>query len=108
MKNSNIDSMLETVGRIFEAAHTTVSSLNDGDRLQIKQLAETVGMTVGMEPKHVLPFVNHFVHNTDVAYVTRGKKGGIVKGTRPAKVVKVSKKDQKATSVTTTDNSVTV
>ena len=46
---------------------------------------------IAMEPKHVLGFVHHFAHNTETAYVTRGKHGGIIKGTRPAKTDKPKK-----------------
>ena len=70
-----------------------------------KELAQAVGTAVTMEPKQVLGFVNHFAHNTDIAYVTRGKNGGIIRGTKPAKVVKVSKK---AAKVAAADTSVVV
>ena len=93
--NANIKSMLDTVERIFEAAHETVNVMNDGERMQVKELARVVGLAVAMEPKHVLGFVNHFAHNTDIAFVTRGKNGGIIKGSKPVKVVKASKKAKK-------------
>lgn len=89
--NANIKSMLETVERIFEAAQLVVENMSDGDRIQIKELAQRVASAVSLEPKNVLSFVHHFAHNTDVAYVTRGKHGGIIKGTRPAKVDKPKK-----------------
>ena len=92
MNNTLNSSMLDTVKTIFDATQETVDGLKDGERIQIKQLAETVGSKVSMEPKVVLGFVNYFVHNTSVVYVTRGKNGGIIKGTRPAKVVKPGKK----------------
>jgi len=76
--------------------------MNDGERIQIKELAKTVGLMVAMEPKSVLHFVNHYVHNTELAYVTRGKNGGVIKG---QKVVKPAKK---ATSVTSVDNTAPV
>lgn len=83
--------MLETVDRIFEATASTLSTMNDGERIQLKELAQTVGLAVAMEPKHVLGFVNHFVHNSDVAYVTRGKNGGVIKGVKSAKPAKTVK-----------------
>ena len=95
-KNANIESMMETVEGIFNAAQATIESLTVGERMQIKELAQTVGLAVAMEPKHVLGFVNHFVHHTDIAYVTRGKNGGVVRGTRPAKTDKAPKKAKKA------------
>jgi hypothetical protein len=91
MNNVQITSMLETVESIFNAAQTTIEGMQGGERMQIKELAQAVGLIVAMEPKHVLGFVNHFVHNTDIAYVTRGKNGGIIRGTRPVKVIKVKK-----------------
>lgn len=82
---NNVKSMLEAVERIFQSAETVVSSLEDGKRIQIKELTQTVSMAVGMEPKVVLPFINHYIHNTDSVYVTRGKYGGIIKGTKPVR-----------------------
>lgn len=90
--STSVKSMLETVERVFQATHVAVSALQDGQRMQVKELAQSVSLTVGMEPKYVLPFVNHYVHHTNVVYVTRGKKGGVVKGVRPAKQVKAGKK----------------
>lgn len=86
-KNINILNMLETVQNIFEATNSVISNMNDGDRIQLKELAQTVGMAVAMEPKHVLSFVNYFVHNSDIVYVTRGKNGGVVKGNKVSKIV---------------------
>lgn len=89
--NKNIQSMLETVESIFAAAQGTVEAMANGERMQIKELAQAVGLAVAMEPKQVLGFVNHYVHNTDIAYVTRGKNGGIIRGVRQVKVVKAKK-----------------
>lgn len=101
MSNSNIQAMTETAQRCFEAANTIIESMAVGERKQIKELAAAVGTAVGLEPKKVLGFVNHFAHETNIAFVTRGKKGGIIRGTKPVKVVKV-KKVKKATVATTT------
>ncbi len=89
MKNVSVESMLKEIEVILNATHEVVSSMNDGDRMQIQKLAQTVSQTVAMDPKFVLNFVNHYAHTTDVAYVTRGKNGGLVKGVKQAKVVKV-------------------
>lgn len=77
--------MLESVERVFQAAETAVSSMKDGDRMQLKQLVNTVSVQVGMDPKYVLPFVSHYVHNTVQVYVARGKNGGIIKGSKSPK-----------------------
>ena len=89
---NEIDRMTAFSRQIFEAARTALEGMQDGDRIQIKQLAQVVGLAVAKDPKEVLGFVNHFVHGTGLAYVTRGKNGGIIKGTKPVKVVKPSKK----------------
>ena len=103
--STNIDSMMETVKSIFEAAQASIESLAVGERMQIKELAQTVALVVAMEPKNVLGFVNHFAHNTDIAYVTRGKNGGIVRGSRPAKTDKPAKRAKKAAAVTDSSDS---
>jgi hypothetical protein len=82
---NNVKSMLESVERIFQSVESVVGGMEDGKRIQIKELTHTVSMAVGMEDKQVLPFVNHYVHNTDSVYVTRGKYGGIIKGKKPVK-----------------------
>lgn len=94
--------MTETAQRIFEAAHASIESMAVGQRIQIKELAQTVGLAVAMEPKHVLGFVNHFVHHTDIAYVTRGKNGGVIRGTKPAPSAKPAKKAKKTDSTSDT------
>lgn len=78
--------MLETVGRIFEATHESVDSMNNGERIQLKELAQTVGLAVAMDPKDVLGFVNYYVHNSDIVYVSRGKNGGVIKGVKNTKL----------------------
>lgn len=106
--NKNIKSQLETVEKIFTATFNSLETMGDGERVQLKELAKLVGLAVAMEPKRVLHFVNDFVHNSDVVYVTRGKKGGIVKGEKPVKVdkqKKVSKKDIVAPADDTDSNS---
>lgn len=90
--NKIIESQLDTIKPVLQAAYTVVSGMTDGDRMQIKKLAEQVGLAVGMEPKKVLGFVNHFAHNCgELAYVTRGKNGGLIKGVKVVKPVKVKK-----------------
>jgi len=94
--NKNIKLQLDTVEKVFVATFNALDAMADGERVQLKELAKVVGLAVAMEPKRVLHFVNDFVHNSDIVYVTRGKKGGIVKGEKPVKVVK-SKKAKKDT-----------
>jgi len=103
--NTDIERMTAFSKRVFEAAQDAIETMQDGDRIQIKQLAQSVGLAVAKDPKDVLGFVNHFAHHTSLAYVTRGKNGGVIKGIKPVKVVKAAKKP-KDTSVTdvVTDN----
>jgi hypothetical protein len=96
--SQNIKDMLEGVEVIFNASEKVLDGMSDGERIQIKELAKTVGLMVAMEPKSVLHFVNHYVHNTELAYVTRGKNGGVIKGQRAVKP------NKKATSVTSIDD----
>lgn len=100
MNNAKIKSMMETVQSVFEASQAAIESMAIGSRIQIKELAQTVGLAVAMEPKRVLGFVNHFVHHTDIAYVTRGKNGGVIRGTKPAPSAKPAKKAKKTDSTT--------
>ena len=82
--------MLEDIKSTLEATQKIVDAMKDGDRMQVGALAQEVSAVVGKDPKDIMSFVSHFAHNTKVAYVTRGKKGGVVKGTKPApKPVKV-------------------
>lgn len=101
-KTEEMQSFNETSSRIWDAAYDIVAAMKDGDRKQIKDLAADVSAVVGMDPKRVLGFVNHFAHETKIAYVTRGKKGGLIRGLRPAKVVK-PKRGKKTDVVPTTD-----
>lgn len=84
----NVQEMTETADRIFVAANDIVEKMADGSRIQIKDLTAEVSKVVGLEPKRVLGFINYFVFKTNIAYVTRGKKGGLIKGQKPVKVAK--------------------
>ena len=108
---TKVHSMVETAKTIFNATQHIVDAMPDGSRKQIKNLACEVATAVSMEPKEVLGFVNHFVHHTDVAFVTRGKNGGLVKGTKTAKPAKVAKprvKKAKAATAVADGSSTTV
>jgi len=89
--NADIETMTATSRRAYEAAQHVLDSMRDGERIQIKDLAKDVGLALAMDPKKVLGFVHHFAHHTSVAYVTRGKNGGIIKGIKPVKVKKAKK-----------------
>ena len=91
--------------RVYETAKDTIQAMQDGQRMQIKELAKVVGSALSEDPKVVLGFVNYFAHRTPLAYVTRGKNGGIIRGTKPVKVIKAGKKQKKADDTTVTDTS---
>ncbi len=88
--------MVEVVESILKSCHSTVETMSDGDRTQVKELAKTVAAAVSMEPKHVLSFVDYYVHNSDIVYVSRGKNGGVVRGAKPVKADKPAKADKKS------------
>lgn len=90
--NTDVKDIMVDIESVLVATHGVVAAMQPGERKQIKELANDVGAVMGKDPKEVLGFVNHFAHKTKIAYVTRGKHGGLVRGTRPVKVVKPSKK----------------
>lgn len=93
MNNSDRIKMDKEIDTMLDATQAVVDTMDNGKRKQIKDIAEAVGISVAMEPKKVLGFVNYFLHNTELGYVTRGKNGGFIKGTKPVKVVKLVKVD---------------
>lgn len=102
--NTDIEAMVAQAKDAFEAAQTIIDSMQDGARIQIKDLAKDVALALAKDPKKVLGFVTHFVHNTESAYVTRGKNGGVIKGVKPVKTVKAKKtKDGTVPFTVTTD-----
>lgn len=85
------DKMMGTIKTILEATQVVVDSIDNGKRKQVKEIAEAVALSLQMDPKKVLAYVNDFVHEIpEQGYVSRGKNGGFIKGTRPVKVVKPS------------------
>lgn len=103
MSSKDVERITAFSKQVYEAAETAVAAMQDGERMQIKQLAQAVGSALSEDPKKVLGLVNLYAHDTSLAYVTRGKNGGIIKGLKPAKVVKPSKR-QKKVDTTVTDS----
>ena len=101
MSSKDVERMTAFSKEVYEAAEHAIADMQDGERIQIKQLAQVVGLAVAKDPKEVLGFINHYAHDNSLAYVTRGKNGGIIKGTKPAKVVKASKRQKKVDADTT-------
>lgn len=83
--NQDIEDMALFARRVWEATQHTLDVMEDGDRIQLGELTQTVGLVMAKDPKKILDLVRHFAHNTKVAYITRGKKGGLIKGARPVK-----------------------
>lgn len=92
--------VIEKFQTICDAAQTIIDPMNDGERKQIKEIAEAVATSLQMETKRVLNCVNDFLHETEVGYVSRGKNGGFIKGKRAAKIVKAAPKVMAAPSST--------
>lgn len=90
--DANIPVIMKGVEEVLQATRTVVEAMQPGERKQIKELAQLVGSMLSKEPKEVLNLISLFAHNTNIAYVTRGKNGGVVKGVRPARTVKAGKK----------------
>jgi hypothetical protein len=103
MSSKDVERSTTFANQVFAAAEHVIETMQDGERIQIKQLAQTVGLALAKDPKDVLGFVNHFAHDNSLSYVTRGKNGGIIRGTKPAKVVKASKKTKDTVVASTTD-----
>lgn len=104
--HKNIVSELQFVEDVFQATHIALDAMADGSRIQLKQLVKEVAVSTKLDPKKVFHFVNHFVHASELVYVTRGKNGGIVKGEKPAKVDKPVK--TKKTVAVAADDDTTV
>lgn len=101
MSSKDVERMTAFSKEVYEATEHAIEAMGDGERIQIKQLAQVVGLALAKDPKSVLGFVNHYAHDNSLSYVTRGKNGGIIRGTKPAKVVKTSKRAKKADTTVT-------
>src|SRR5271157_190822 len=80
---SNTNTLIERVRNVFTATETMITEMKMGDRNPIKAIAASVGLTIGVEPGSILPYVNDFCHNTSLGYVTAGRFGGFIRGERP-------------------------
>lgn len=89
--DSEVKSLLHSVEKVFVATSDVVKGMSDGDRMAMKDLANTVALAVGKPSKDVLAYVHAFVHDTKAGHVSKGPKGGFVKGEKSVKVAKVVK-----------------
>lgn len=87
----DFNSMIASVNSIFTTINSIVSEMADGERYQLKELASMVSDRTGADLENALSFVQYFSHNTDMGYVSRGKKGGFIRGVKQIKPVKEPK-----------------
>jgi hypothetical protein len=83
---------------IYDATFTIINGMTDGQNKPIDTLTEEVNKTVDMPFNNLRSFVAHFAKAAEadsLCYVSKGKHGGVVKGTRPVKEAKKTKKVRK-------------
>ncbi len=90
MKNK-VKVVSDMVAKVLSVTNDSIDEMALGDRVQMKDLVEKVSLVTGFAAKDVSVFVDYFVHNTDNAYVARGKNGGVTKGVKPVSSVKTVK-----------------
>jgi hypothetical protein len=98
-----VKEMLSDVERVLTATSKAVSAMSDGARMSLKNLTNQVATELGREPSKVVGLVTLFAHNTKLAHVSRGAEGGVIRGQKVTKPVKVSKKSV-VTDTTDSDN----
>lgn len=82
---TNREKLLEKVDNVFKQTQVVIDGIAAGNRMQLKEMAEAVGIALSIEPKAIAHYVSDYAHNCSDGYVTRGKKGGFIKGARPVK-----------------------
>lgn len=88
--NNDIATITERATTIFTATQSFIMEMNIGDRISLKKMAAKIGPSINMEPATILPYVADFARNNSLSYVSAGKYGGCVRGTRQLKVAKTS------------------
>lgn len=79
--------LLAHIESIFDLTQTVVDGMVVGSRMQLREMAEAVALSMELDPKDVAYYVSAYAHHCEGGYVTRGKKGGFIKG---VKVLKIS------------------
>lgn len=103
---SNTNSIIERVNSVINSAAGIASSMQNGDRIQLKELALRASKSSNLDIKDALNLVSMFARSTDLGYVSRGKNGGFIRGTKPAKTPPAQISDVKNNStVDDTDES---
>lgn len=80
--------LLKKIDNIFIQTQMVIDGIALGNRMQLKEMAEAVSAAMGLDTKSVALYVSEYAHNAEGGYVTRGKKGGFIKGDKPVKVLK--------------------
>ncbi len=80
--------LLKKIDNIFIQTQMVIDGIALGNRMQLKEMAEAVSAAMGLDAKSVALYVSDYAHNAEGGYVTRGKKGGFIKGVKPVKILK--------------------
>lgn len=80
--------LLKKIDNIFIQTQMVIDGIAQGNRMQLKEMAEAVSAAMGLDAKSIAIYVSDYAHNAEGGYVTRGKKGGFIKGVKPIKILK--------------------
>jgi hypothetical protein len=88
----NINGMVDTISTLLRSAQTIVDNMVPQERKKLTDLAAEAGATVGMDADDALPHITWFAHNCDGIELSKGRTGGLYKGSKPAPIRKSRKK----------------
>lgn len=98
MNTQHFDSIFTTnIRPIFEASHTVINPMNDGDRKHVNEIQTAVATAMNLDKKQTSMFVNYYLHQIEafgLGYVVPGANGGFVKGPRPVKATPPAPKSE--------------
>jgi len=84
--------MIDTISSLLRSAQTIVDNMAPQERKKLTDLAAEAGATVGMDADDALSHITWFAHNCDGIVLSKGRNGGIYKGSKPAPTRKSRKK----------------
>lgn len=87
----NINSMVDTMGTLLTNAQNIIDGMPQQARKKLTELAAEAGAELGMDQDDALPFITWFAHNCDGIELSKGRSGGIYKGSKPAPIRKTKK-----------------
>lgn len=85
---SNIQEITKSAEKILNAIQTTVDDMKDNDRIKLDDLAQTVGLLTGADPRKVAILIQFYTKESDAGYVAKGAHGGYVKGIKKVRAKK--------------------